>query len=46
MPQSVLGHLDTLPPGRLSKEQITQHVLQTQGSSIERDILGGLGKAA
>jgi hypothetical protein len=42
MPKSVLGHLDALPPGRLSKDQVTQHVAKTQGTGLEQDILGGL----
>jgi hypothetical protein len=42
MPKSVLGHLDTLPPGRLSRDEVTRHVAGTQGTSLEQDILGGL----
>lgn len=46
LPQSLLGHLGQLPEGQLSKQQVQQHVARAQGTPIERDIEGALGRWA
>ena len=41
IPDALIGHLDSLPNGRVSKQQVGEHLGQAEGSGVFQKI-GGL----
>lgn len=46
LPASLLGYLDTLPPGRIDREHVARHLAGAEGTRVERDVEDWSGREA